>query len=599
VITSPNGMGCIRGDHPLALGFIGRNGAYPANEAGRRCDLVLTLGTRFDDRSASSWHAGYSWNFPSTKLVHVDIDPQELGRNYAPTLGVIADVKVFTRQLLTALDAAPTSRRSSSRPGATRCEGWQREWEAFVRPHFGDSTSPLRPEFVVGTLQKLLPDDVILALDSGVHHNWFMQFWQARRPQSMLNSWGYSSMGFGVCGVMGAQLAAPTGRASPSSATAASPWRPTCCAPPSNYNLPVVWIVWNNFAWGAIRDLQYGLFDGREIGTAFYKGQTGERYNPDFAAWARACGADGYTVTRPQELGRRGRTGAEEQAALRDRRARRRRRAPALHRHLAAAADSVQGTGVRQALAWPDPSLSQDPDMSNKIALVFGGSRGIGAACVQAWRPMASTSPTHTFPRRPTPAPARAARRATPPTSATRRRSRVFDAVSARLRRPAALRGGQRRHQRAARPDGQFDPGNFRKLVEVNIVGAFNVLAEAARQVQDGGSIIALTTSMVRHAAPGLGPYSATKAAVESHGALDGQGTGGRKVRVNAVAPGPVDTDLFRAGKTTRQAALGGDEPVQPRRRAAGDRRGGGASWRRSVRRGLHGQVVQPNGGLV
>ncbi|RYY64456.1 MAG: thiamine pyrophosphate-binding protein, partial [Comamonadaceae bacterium] len=68
-------------------------------------------------------------------------------------------------------------------------------------------------------------------------------------------------------------------------------------------NLPVVWIVWNNFAWGAIRDLQYGLFDGREIGTAFYKGQTGERYNPDFAAWARACGADGYTVTRPQELG--------------------------------------------------------------------------------------------------------------------------------------------------------------------------------------------------------------------------------------------------------------------------------------------------------
>jgi acetolactate synthase-1/2/3 large subunit len=68
------------------------------------------------------------------------------------------------------------------------------------------------------------------------------------------------------------------------------------------YNLPVVWIVWNNFAWGAIRDLQYGLFDGREIGTAFYKGQSGEQYNPDFAAWARACGADGMTVTKSQDL---------------------------------------------------------------------------------------------------------------------------------------------------------------------------------------------------------------------------------------------------------------------------------------------------------
>ncbi|RZI66466.1 MAG: thiamine pyrophosphate-binding protein, partial [Variovorax sp.] len=209
VITSPNGMGCIRGDHPLALGFIGRNGAYPANEAGRRSDLVITLGTRFDDRSSSSWHDGYSWNFPSTKLVHVDIDPQELGRNYAPTLGAIADVKVFTRQLLNALAARGDVTSERYRPWLAEVQGWQAEWEAFVRPHFEDSTSPLRPEFVVGTLQKILPDDVILALDSGVHHNWFMQFWQAKRPQSMLNSWGYSSMGFGVCGVMGAALAAP------------------------------------------------------------------------------------------------------------------------------------------------------------------------------------------------------------------------------------------------------------------------------------------------------------------------------------------------------------------------------------------------------
>jgi acetolactate synthase-1/2/3 large subunit len=181
-------------------------------------------------------------------------------------------------------------------------QGWQAEWEAFVRPHFGDSTSPLRPEFVVGTLQKILPDDVILALDSGVHHNWFMQFWKAKRPQSMLNSWGYSSMGFGVCGVMGAQLAAPDRPCVAVVGDGGFTMAPYVLCTAVEYNLPVVWIVWNNFAWGAIRDLQYGLFNGREIGTAFYKGGTGERYNPDFAAWARACGADGMTVTRPQEL---------------------------------------------------------------------------------------------------------------------------------------------------------------------------------------------------------------------------------------------------------------------------------------------------------
>jgi len=303
VITSPNGMGVIAGDHPLALGFIGRNGAYPANEAGRRADLVITLGTRFDDRSSSSWHDGYSWNFPKTRLIHVDIDPQELGRNYAPDLGIIADVKVFTRQLLQAVASHAELQAARFAPWLADVQSWQAQWEAFVRPHFSDSTSPLRPEFVVGTLQKVLPDDVILSLDSGVHHNWFMQFWHAKRPQSMLNSWGYSSMGFGVCGIMGAQLAAPDRPCVAVVGDGGFTMAPYVLCTAVEYNLPVVWIIWNNFAWGAIRDLQYGLFDGREIGTAFYKGQTGERYNPDFAAWARACGADGMTVTRSQDLG--------------------------------------------------------------------------------------------------------------------------------------------------------------------------------------------------------------------------------------------------------------------------------------------------------
>ena len=303
VITSPNGMGCVPADDALTLGFIGRNGAYPANEAGRHADLVITIGTRFDDRSSSSWHPGYSWNFPKTRLVHVDIDPEELGRNYPTTIGIVADARVVTRQLLNALPRRPAIGAKRYAPWAEEVRGWVRQWEAFVRPHFGDSTSPLRPEFVVGTLQKTLPDDVILSLDSGVHHNWFMQFWKPKRPQSMLNSWGYSSMGFGVCGALGAQLAAPDRPCVAVVGDGGFTMAPYVLCTAVEYNLPVVWIIWNNFAWGAIRDLQYGLFDGREIGTAFYKGQTGERYNPDFAAWARACGADGVTVTRSQDLG--------------------------------------------------------------------------------------------------------------------------------------------------------------------------------------------------------------------------------------------------------------------------------------------------------
>lgn len=305
VITSPNGMGCVPADDPLTLGFIGRNGAFPANQAGRHADLVICIGTRFDDRSSSSWHPGYSWNFPGTQLLQVDLDPAELGRNYPPTLGIIADAKAFARQLLSGL----SGRRDISREAWAEWRGeiaaWRAEWESFVRPNFGAITTPIRPEYVVGALQKVLPDDVILCLDSGVHHNWFMQFWKPKRPASMLNSWGYSSMGFGVCGVLGAQLAAPGRPCVAVVGDGGFMMAPYVVATAVEYNLPCVWVVWNNFAWGAIRDIQYGLFDGREIGTAFYKGNQGpggERYNPDFAAWARACGADGVTITRSEDL---------------------------------------------------------------------------------------------------------------------------------------------------------------------------------------------------------------------------------------------------------------------------------------------------------
>lgn len=317
VITSPNGMGLVPSDAPLTLGFIGRNGAYPANQAGRFADLVICIGTRFDDRSSSSWHPGYSWNFPATELLQVDIDPAELGRNYPPTLGIVADAKTFAGQLADAL--AKRADVTAERFAEWRAEvaGWRAEWEAFVRPNFSAITTPIRPEWVVGVLQDVLPDDVILSLDSGVHHNWFMQFWQPKRAQSMLNSWGYSSMGFGVCGVLGAQLAAPDRPCVAVVGDGGFMMAPHVVATAVEYDLPCIWIVWNNFAWGAIRDLQYGLFEGREIGTAFYKGNQGpggERYNPDFAAWARACGADGITVTRSEDL-----AGAVE-TALRNRR---------------------------------------------------------------------------------------------------------------------------------------------------------------------------------------------------------------------------------------------------------------------------------------
>lgn len=234
--------------------------------------------------------------------------------------------------------------------------------------------------------------------------------------------------------------------------------------------------------------------------------------------------------------------------------------------------------------------------MSKKIALVFGGSRGIGAACVAALAADGYDVAYTYVASAPSGGPGKGYKvEITEPAEV----AKVFADVSADFGAAPTCVVANAGINVPPGPLAQFAPANFRRLVEVNIVGAFNILSEAARRVADGGSIIALTTSMVRISAPGIGPYSATKAAVEALVRSLSKEVAPRGVRVNAVAPGPVDTDLFRAGKD--EAALARSAGLSPFNRVgqtkeiaevvrflASDK----ASW-------VHGQMIQPNGGMV
>lgn len=231
-----------------------------------------------------------------------------------------------------------------------------------------------------------------------------------------------------------------------------------------------------------------------------------------------------------------------------------------------------------------------------RTALVVGGSRGIGAAIVgrlveDGWQvgyTYVSQAPEAKEGVRAYRADIRDAGEI----------AAAFDAFTADLGRPDCVVACAGINVPPG-PLAQFDPARFRDLVETNIVGAFNILQQAARNVADGGTIIGLTTSMVRTAPPGVGAYAATKAAVEVLLRSMQKELAGRGVRVNGVAPGPVDTDLFRAGKD--EAALQRSAGLSVFNRVgapaevaevvaflASDR----ASW-------VAGQIIQPNGAMV
>jgi acetolactate synthase-1/2/3 large subunit len=311
VASSASGLGALDSNHPLALGLVARGGHYQANHATRQADVLLALGVRFDDRTSSSWIPGYSFTIPPTQLIHVDIDPEEIGRNYPVALGLMADVRTFLRQILAELERrSDLQKRADSRQKWLRMiDGYRREWDALVAPGFSDDTTPVNPQRAAAEIGKALPDDAILVSDIGVHHNWLLSFCKPKRPDSLIGSMGFGPMGFGVAGVMGAKYAAPDRPCVSVCGDGAFFMHASVLGTAVEYALPVIWVVWNNYAYASIRGLQRGYLGGRELATDFKNPITGERYNPDFAAMARSAGVEGIRIDRAADIGDAIRTG--------------------------------------------------------------------------------------------------------------------------------------------------------------------------------------------------------------------------------------------------------------------------------------------------
>jgi acetolactate synthase-1/2/3 large subunit len=292
VAHSLMGKGALSDEHPLVLGMTGFWGTKFINDKCRTADWVLGVGTSFKEADCSSWEDEFTFAIPPSKLIHVDIDPEEIGRNYPVEIGVAADLKSVLKVLnRVARQLYPQARDSSllrREIAAYRTDFKASRTEAEASDQF-----PMRPERILADVRAVLPRDAIITTDVGWNKNGVGQQFDILTPGSILTPGGFATMGFGAPAALGAKVAAPERVVVSLVGDGGFGQNPALLATAFESDIAVVWVVMNNRAFGTIAGLQKAHF-GTTLGTVFEK--DGQPYSADFAAVARAYGVDGERV---------------------------------------------------------------------------------------------------------------------------------------------------------------------------------------------------------------------------------------------------------------------------------------------------------------
>ncbi|HET9139047.1 thiamine pyrophosphate-binding protein [Actinophytocola sp.] len=288
--------GTVADRHPLVLGMTGFWGLEFTNKYALDADVVLAVATRFAETDASSWNPDYTWRIPPSRLIQIDIDPAEIGRNYPVEIGAVADAADAVSAIAEAAAELP-SRRGGLRDTIA---AQRRQLFADSRDRGRATDFPLRPERILADVRDVLPADAVLVTDVGWNKNGVAQCYELPPEGRFVTPGGLSTMGFGPAAAIGVALAEPdrvvlalVGDGGMSAQLPAVPMA-------VEQGLPVIFLVMNNRAHGTIADLQAASF-GRSYGCEF-QDPSGAPYSPDFAGYARACGADGYAISAPDDL---------------------------------------------------------------------------------------------------------------------------------------------------------------------------------------------------------------------------------------------------------------------------------------------------------
>lgn len=291
------GKGVVREDHPLLLGMTGFWGTPIANEKCRTADVILAIGTRFAEANSSSWDPRFTFDIPPTRLIHIDTDVAELGRNFPTELAVVADAKLALAALTTAARAVKHRNRGSLRLEIAQ---GRRAFAANWADHYTSSQYPMRPERILSELRKAVPDNGYIVTDVGWNKNGVGQQFPITVPGTFITPSGLATMGFGPAAALGVKLAHPERAVIALVGDGAFGSNPSVVATAMEAGLGVIWLVMDNAAFGTIAGLT-SMHYGWEFGCLFEA--EGARYRTDFAQIAKGYGADGVFIRDADELG--------------------------------------------------------------------------------------------------------------------------------------------------------------------------------------------------------------------------------------------------------------------------------------------------------
>lgn len=293
------GKGVVPDDHPLVLGMTGFWGTAYVNERCRNADWVFGAGTRFSEADCSSWEPEYTFSFPPTQLIHIDIDSNEIGRNFPASIGAVADLKealiVLNR---VARRLFPDGIRNES--VAADIARYRADFVAGNAGHAANGDFPMRPERILAEVRAALPRDAFITTDVGWNKNGVGQQFPVYTPGSILTPGGYCTMGFGAPAALGAKLAHPDRVVVSLVGDGGFGQNPSVLATAAEQGIPAIWVIMNNVAYGTIAGLEMAHY-GTTFGTVFRR--DGEPYSPDFAAIARAYGVEGIRISSADEFG--------------------------------------------------------------------------------------------------------------------------------------------------------------------------------------------------------------------------------------------------------------------------------------------------------